>query len=117
MAHPAAEGGTGPICRADCIPPMVDAMGVVDNVVLNAATVSCDDIADRTAPSLRTGSRPVVSPRRRPVRTSTLLPGRDPSPARARARRMISMWSAAVFAPALPGLMHSTRSGKRITTP
>ncbi len=80
MAHPAAEGGTGPICRADCIPPMVDAMGVVDNVVLNAATVSCDDIADRTAPSLRTGSRPVVSPRRRPVRDSfpVMIPGQSP---------------------------------------
>lgn len=37
------------------------------------------------------------------MRTSTFLPGLDPNPAWSRAREITSMWSAAVFAPALPG--------------
>lgn len=37
------------------------------------------------------------------MRTSTRRPGRGPSPAWSRARRMISTWSAAVFDPAFPG--------------
>ena len=37
------------------------------------------------------------------MRTSTFLPGLDPRPAWSRAREITSMWSAAVFAPALPG--------------
>ena len=37
------------------------------------------------------------------MRTRTRLPGLDPSPAWSRAREITPMWSAAVFAPALPG--------------
>ena len=37
------------------------------------------------------------------VRTSTFLPGLGLSPAWSSARRMISMWSLAVFDPAFPG--------------